>query len=383
MGDVLRDREAVQALYKAIEMRDQDGYDENVSFAHMLADDGNLSKAYTDIREPFASAFDQSLSKAAAKSGGSFTAKGLRSFLIGSGTIIRLPYHDRFKDWDGGLPAVVAHPLTPEAEMASPDLTVEGIRPVANKSGEFESVPVNKSLALDEPAYIIAPCDQIQVESALQKAKSSVTTYCGGGGGGGYVGGGGGGGGDDSGSGDDISSSDEFGAFLDWMQCRDDTDSIFSGGPDYRVFIYEPDIDSYPINPLEDTYDNYFEVNQFSGDNCDDNKWEQVGTTWDSKWEKIDEENGFLVYDWDRLDDTTIDFSVGYDGEVQGVQVDASAEGSFQISNNAPLFNIKMNRDAFASNNDGSCRNLGTRDGNCIRGGGSSVRFTLGGNKIN
>jgi hypothetical protein len=379
MGDVLRDREAVQALYKAIELRDGDGYDENVSFAHMLADDTKLAKAYTNIREPFASAFNRALSKAAAKSGNSFTANGLRNFLIGSGTIVRLPYHDRFKNQNGDLPVVVAHPLTPEAEMASPDLTVDGIRPVANKSGEFETVPVNKSLAMEEPSYIIAPCDQLQVEGALQKAKSSATTYCGGGGG--FIGGGGGG--DDSGSGDDITSDDEFGAFLDWMQCREDTDSIFSGGPDYRVFIYEPDITSYPVDPLDDTYDNYFEVNQFSGNDCDDNDWEQVGTNWDSNWQKIDEENGFLVYDWDRLDGTTINYDVGYDGEIQGIQVDASASGSFDINNNAPLFNIKMNRDAFASNNGSSCRNLGTKDGNCIRGGGSSLRFTLGANKIN
>lgn len=124
-------------------------------------------------------------------------------------------------------------------------------------------------------------------------------------------------------------------------------------------------------------------VRYFPWHECDSNDWEQVKATWDATWEKIDEENGFLVYDWDHLDGTTINYDVGYDGEIQGVQVDATAEDSFQISNNDLLFHIKMNRDAFDSNNDGSCRNLGTKDGNCIRGGGSSLRFTLGANKIN
>jgi len=148
------------------------------------------------------------------------------------------------------------------------------------------------------------------------------------------------------------------------------------------VFIYEPDITTYPIDPRNDTYDGFFQVNQFSGKDCDKKRWERVGTVWDSKWEKIDEENGFLVYDWDRIDDTSITYNVGYDGNIAGVDVDARAQGTFRISNNAPLFNIKINRDAFASNNDTNCRNLGMRDGNCIRGGGSGVRFTLGANLI-
>lgn len=377
MAEVVRDRDAVDALYRAIQIRDGNGYDENVSFAHMLAEDPALSKAYTDVRAPFTSAFDQALAKAAAKNDAHFTAQGLRDFLIGSGTIVRLPYHDRFADWRGDLPLVVAHPLTPEAEKASPNLTVDGIRPAASKAGEVDTVSVNKSLAQVEPTYIVAPCDRIYIETAMKRAKSVSTTYCAGDGGG--TGGGAGG----SVSGDDVSASDEFSVFLDWMQCLEDQDSFLDGGPDYRVFIYEPDIDSYPIDPLDDTYDGHFQVNQFSGNDCDNNNWERVGTTWDAKWEKIDEENGFLVYDWDRFGGVNIDYSVGYDGVILGVEVDATAEGSFQIDNNAPLFNIKINRDAFASNNRTNCRNLGTRDGNCVRGGGSSVRFTLGANKIN
>lgn len=231
---------------------------------------------------------------------------------------------------------------------------------------------------MDEPSYIIAPCDQLEVQAALSRAQDGVTTYCGGE----SVGGPGDGGDGDDNSGDDVSPDDEFGGFLDWMQCREDTDSIFSGGPDYRVFVYEPEIDDLPIDPSEDTYDTYFEVNQFSGNDCDDKDWEKVGTTWDSNWEEIDEENGFLVYDWDRFGGTTIEYSVGYDGEVQDVEVDGSVEGSIDLNNDSPLFNITINRDAFASTNRENCRNLGTRDGNCIRGGGSSVRFTLGANRI-
>lgn len=378
MSDVVRDPEAVDALYRAVKLRDDQGFDENVSFAHMLARDSQVSQAYADIRDPFEVTFNQALTRAAKESEGAFTAKGLRAFLINSGTIIRLPYHDRFRNVTQS-PTVAAHPLTPEAEKANPELTVNGLQPVEGEVEQHNSVPVNRAYAMDNPTYIIAPCDGLEVQSALSRVRSGITTYCGGG----SVGGPGDGDDGDEGSGDDISPDDEFGAFLDWMQCREDTDSIFSGGPDYRVFIYEPEIDEYPVDPSEDTYDSYFEVNQFSGSDCDDNDWEQVGTVWDSSWEQIDEENGFLVYDWDRFGGTTIEYSVGYDGEVGGFDVDGSVDGSIDLNNDSPLFNITINRDAFASTNRENCRNLGTRDGNCIRGGGSSVRFTLGANLIN
>jgi len=85
MSDVMRDPEAVDALYRAVKLRDDQGFDENVSFAHMLARDSQVSQAYVDIRDPFAATFNQALARAAKKSEGAFTAKGLRTFLINSG----------------------------------------------------------------------------------------------------------------------------------------------------------------------------------------------------------------------------------------------------------------------------------------------------------
>lgn len=376
MIDVLRDPAAVTSLYEAVALRDAEGFDENVSFAHMLVNDPDVSKAYVDVRDPFATAFDRALEQVEPTTDKALSGEDLRTFLIRTGTIIRIPYHDRF---DASLesPTVVAHPLTPEAEKASPELTVDGFRPVAGKTTGYETVPVNRALAKTEPVLVVAPCDRIYIESALETAKSATAepNYCGGYGGGPP-------GGSEPPAGDEITADDDFEVYLDWMQCRKDTDSIFSGGPDYQVFIYEPDITTYPIDPRNDTYDGFFQVDQFSGKDCDKKRWERVGTVWDSKWEKIDEENGFLVYDWDRIDDTSITYNVGYDGTIAGVDVDARAQGTFRISNNAPLFNIKINRDAFIANNNTDCRNLGMRDGNCIRGGGSSIRFTLGANLI-
>ena len=58
MIDVLRDPAAVTSLYEAVALRDAEGFDENVSFAHMLVNDPDVSKAYVDVRDPFATAFD-------------------------------------------------------------------------------------------------------------------------------------------------------------------------------------------------------------------------------------------------------------------------------------------------------------------------------------
>ena len=373
LTEVSRDQDAIAVVRKAVRMRDERGHGENVSFTHLLRPDVEIiDKSYTNLGTSFSDAFARASAAIESKSGGNVDASSLVDYLTENGIVIHWPNHELFHG-KTGTPTVTFHPLTEEAEN-SQDVEVIGFRPDLNKSLSSNEILVDESYTETNLTLVVAPCETYTKSDGNKMAcigeidggynyqdpySDPLTTSDG-----------------------PLSSDDEFEVFLNEMQCREDTDSFLSGGPDYRVYIYEPNIVDFPLDPDAEGVVNYYQVNNFSGRDCDNKDWEKVGASWDPRWEKIDKENGFMVYDHDRFGGTTFEYEVGYEGEVFGVQVQGSVKGSFDINNNESLFNINIDRKSFASGNDTDCRDLGMRHSSCIRGGGSSLRFTLTPNKI-
>lgn len=370
LAEVSRDPEAISAVYESIEMRNGRGHGQNVSFAHLLKPELKvIDKSYASLGSSFADAFERASSAIEAKSSSSVSAKDLRQYLIENGITIYWPSHQNFADSDA-TPTVTYHPLTKEAED-SDDVVVTGYKPSPNKSLTTEEVLVDENYTTTDPTLVVAPCETYTTDDGNQMACIGEP-----GGGYNYQ--------EPEASGTDQtpSSDEKFEVYLDQMQCRDDTDGWLSGGPDYRVYVYEPAITDVTVDEYKDTYNTFFPVDSFSGDECDDKRWESVGSSWDANWEKIDAENGFMVYDWDRFDGARFDYSAKYSGKLFGVTLSGSVKGDIDINNNEPLFKININRDAFVSTNDSDCRGLGMRNGACVRGGGSKVRFVLKSNSI-
>jgi len=377
---------AFSSIRKGLDLRRKEGYAEDISFAHLFegkpeAKSKSLQSGYESVHTSFTTALTESLSKTSDSSSIKFN-KELRSFLVDTGMTVAWMHRSNF-DGLPDAPTITYHPLTKGSED-NDEATSIGFKPIDGERGKrYTRVEVDGEYLKNNSTLVLRPCEAGRVNGP------NVNRYCevsrkmvrvqpgdGSGGGGGT---GGSDGNDDTPP--NLTDDSRFSVHVEDLQCLEDQDGPFSGGPEWRILQAEPNITS-PDFDNDDAVGGFISYEGFSGDECDNNDWEHVGTQWDGKWEKVDSENGVLIYDWDRWTSTSVNFNLGVSGEVAGVSINGSVESSFDLDNDQYFGNQPIARGLFVDHNWKDCNGNGTRDGRCIWGLGSAARITFGANEF-
>lgn len=363
--------DVVAAVQEAVAMRSTEGYDEDVAFASLLgrvppeaSANPKRTAAYAKVGEPFARAFRTAIGHRLAKSTGeqSELYASLEDALVENSITLYWPYSESFQSKATLEPTVTFHPLDPDVHQNV------GYRAATSKDAAEKSLTttmVDDLYAQELETWVVRPCESSHEQGGectytVSDGPAPTGTY--------YNG---------------IPeaptidpANDVLTVIYGDMQCRENTDSVFSGGPDYRIARLEPKLDDNSNLGVSD-YSTYFEVNQFSRGDCKNKVWEYVGTTWDDNWEATDLENGMVVWDHDRFGGKVINLGLDFDGTILGIGINAEVEASIPLSNGAALYKQEMNRDAYLVFNRSDCNGHNTRGGWCVRAAGSSFRFTL------
>lgn len=363
--------DVVAAVQEAVAMRSAEGYDEDVAFASLLGRvppeasvNPKRTAAYAKVGEPFARAFRSAIGRRLAKSTGEQAElySGLEDALVENSITLYWPYSEYFQSKSTLEPTVTFHPLDPDVHENV------GYRASTLKDADAKlmNTRVDDLYTQELETWVVRPCETTYEQGS--ECTYTVTD------------------GPDRPTGtayyglperptiDPV--NDVLTANYGYMQCRENTDSVFSGGPDYRVARLEPKLDDDSDLGVSG-YSTYFEVNQFSRSDCKDKDWEYVGSVWDDNWEATDLENGIVVWDHDRFGGEVINLGLDFDGTLFGIAIALEVEASIPLSNGAPLLKAELNRDAYLALNKTDCRGHGTRSGWCVRAAGSSFRYTL------
>lgn len=170
--DVAQDQQAVTAVRESVQLRRQDGFDENVPFARLLGRGSGASKnaAYTEAGRPFADAFRTALAeqeaagKTAGASGTALDPSELEGFLVDHDVIIYWPYAEHFEGGSDIPPTLTFHPLDESVERGI------GYRLQRDDAGNYVGY---EEVIVDEPEFGIA-IRRVQAAYAAPPASSST-----------------------------------------------------------------------------------------------------------------------------------------------------------------------------------------------------------------